>query len=147
MLKSESRQDHGRVSADGHRIGRNEIFVQSFPPSGGKWQISNTGGNEPFWRRDGKELYFISGSKLKAVEVNVSGANFEAGIPKDKCSSTLDPPQPLCGNARRAALPVRDGPETRRHGALRGGAKLAIRLKALTLIAGPKARTRDVNNS
>ena len=30
--------------------------VQSFPPSGGKWQISTSGGVQPRWRRDGKEL-------------------------------------------------------------------------------------------
>lgn len=97
VLKADFKQDHGRVSPDGHWIayvsresGRDEIFVQNFPPSGGKWQISNTGATEPSWRRDGKELYFISGSKFEAVEVKASGANFEAGIPKDLFEVQLD---------------------------------------------------------
>ena len=60
-----------------------EVFVQSFPPAGGKWQISNSGGTEPSWRHDGKELYFLNGTKLEAVEVKASGSSFEAGIPKD----------------------------------------------------------------
>jgi serine/threonine protein kinase len=98
VLKAEFKQDHGRVSPDGHWIayvsresGRDEIFVQNFPPSGGKWQISNTGATEPSWRRDGKEIYFVSGSKFKAVEVKSSGGNFEAGIPKDLFDVQLDP--------------------------------------------------------
>lgn len=97
VLKAEFRQDHARVSPDGHWIayvsresGRDEIFVQNFPPSGGKWQISNTGATEPSWRRDGKELYFVSGAKFEAVEVKASGANFEAGIPKDLFEVQLD---------------------------------------------------------
>ena len=36
--------------------GRNEIYVQSFPGPGGKWQISTAGGADPHWRADGKEI-------------------------------------------------------------------------------------------
>ncbi len=89
VLKAAFAQDHARLSPDGRWIayvsqesGRREVFVQSFPPSGGKWQISNNGGTEPFWRRDGKEIYFIEGSEFKAVEVKPAGSSFEAGIPK-----------------------------------------------------------------
>ena len=97
VLKAEFRQDHGRLSPDGRWIayvsresGKDEVFVQNFPPSGGKWQISNTGGNEPSWRRDGRELYFLSGSKFKAVDIKTSGSTFEAGIPKDLFEVQLD---------------------------------------------------------
>jgi hypothetical protein len=90
VLKAPFTRAHGCLSPDGHWIaytslesGRIEVFVQNFPPSGGKWQISNSGGTEPSWRRDGKELYFLSGSKLEAVEVKAAGSSFEAGIPKD----------------------------------------------------------------
>jgi hypothetical protein len=79
--------------------------VQSFPPSGGKWQISNTGALEPSWRRDGKELYFVSGSKFKAVEVKASGANFEAGVPKDLFEVQLDP----TGTRRNRYVAAPDG--------------------------------------
>jgi hypothetical protein len=30
--------------------------------AGGKWQVSNGGGQTPTWRGDGKELFFTSGS-------------------------------------------------------------------------------------
>jgi len=61
--------------------GGNEVYVQSFPPSGDKFQISTAGGEEPYWRRDGKELFFIAGKQLMAVDVN-SGPVFDRGVPK-----------------------------------------------------------------
>ncbi len=63
--------------------GRYEIYVQTFPEHLGKWQISTAGGTEPAWRRDGKELFYLSADgKMMAVEVNTESANFQAGIPK-----------------------------------------------------------------
>ena len=51
--------------------GTSQVVVQPFPdPSGGKWQVSTTGGSHPTWRRDGRELYYInSAGDLIAVEV------------------------------------------------------------------------------
>ena len=57
----------GQFSPDGKWIsyvsaesGRFEIYVQPFPATGGKWQISNMGGVQPKWRGDGKELFFVA---------------------------------------------------------------------------------------
>ena len=62
--------------------GRNEIFVQTFPPSGGKWQVSIDGGEYVYWRRDGRELIFgTSDRKIFAVDVKL-GSTFEAGVPR-----------------------------------------------------------------
>ncbi len=38
--------------------GREEVYVQPFPGPGGEWQISNEGGWEPLWARNGKELFY-----------------------------------------------------------------------------------------
>jgi serine/threonine protein kinase/Tol biopolymer transport system component len=58
-----------------------QVFVQSVPISGGKWQISTDGGDQPAWRRDGKELFYLSPArKMMAVPV-ATGTNFEAGLP------------------------------------------------------------------
>jgi Tol biopolymer transport system component len=66
--------------------GRDEVYVQGVSPDGargqGKWQVSTAGGVEPRWRRDGKELFYLAGSTLMAVDVKTDGASFEAGIPK-----------------------------------------------------------------
>jgi Tol biopolymer transport system component len=88
-------------SPDGHWIaymsdesGRPEVYVQAFPPSGGKWQLSTNGGRAPAWRGDGKEVFFHTdgdgaGDLLMSVPVT-SGASFEAGIPKRLFQRTLD---------------------------------------------------------
>ncbi|MEO8055445.1 MAG: protein kinase [Acidobacteriota bacterium] len=62
--------------------GRAEVYVQRFPPSGGKWQISTDGGDQPLWRADGRELYFLSTDrKLMSVELSL-GADAQVGVPK-----------------------------------------------------------------
>jgi hypothetical protein len=42
--------------------------------------VSTGGGLEPYWRRDGRELFYGSGSRLMAVPVQ-TGATFIAGPP------------------------------------------------------------------
>jgi len=51
--------------------GTNQVYVAPFPAAGGKWQVSRSGGTEPRWRGDGKEIFFLSPDhKLMAVTVN-----------------------------------------------------------------------------
>ena len=38
--------------------GRSEVYVQEFPEARSKWQVSPDGGRDPFWRGDGRELYY-----------------------------------------------------------------------------------------
>src|SRR6266566_4626926 len=78
----------GVFSPDGHWVayvsnetGRNEVFVQAFPVSGAKWQISQSGAVDPQWRKDGTELFFAAlGGVLMAVPVK-TGAAFVPGTP------------------------------------------------------------------
>jgi eukaryotic-like serine/threonine-protein kinase len=61
--------------------GKTEVYVVPFPPGSGKWQISTGGGTEPVWRRDGKELFFISSDgKLMAAPVNATD-HFDSKTP------------------------------------------------------------------
>jgi hypothetical protein len=43
--------------------------------------VSNGGGAEPRWNRNGKELLYLVGRNLMSVEVT-TGAAFHAGIPR-----------------------------------------------------------------
>ena len=77
-----------RFSPDGRWLayvsdesGRNEIYVQPYPGPGGKWQISTEGGTEPVWNRNGRELFYRSGSKMMAVDVTTQ-PSFAAGNPR-----------------------------------------------------------------
>ncbi len=86
-------ETHGRFSPDGRWIaylsddqGRPEVYVQTFPASGGKWQISANGGSQPWWRSDGKELYYLSADgKLMAVEVMRSARRRFSFATRDSC--------------------------------------------------------------
>ncbi|MCI0604208.1 protein kinase [bacterium] len=64
--------------------GHYEVYIQPFPASGKKWRISNSGGAQPRWRRDGKELFYFSGDrKVMAVDIKTDDGNLEAGVPKE----------------------------------------------------------------
>jgi Tol biopolymer transport system component/predicted Ser/Thr protein kinase len=63
-----------QISPDGkyfaytsNNSGKAEIYVQTFPPGGGKWQISTNGGALPRWRHDGKELFFMEPGRRQDV--------------------------------------------------------------------------------
>jgi Tol biopolymer transport system component len=89
FLQTEFFEFQGRFSPDGNWIaytsnesGPWQVYVRSFPASGGKWQVSTEGGAQPQWRRDGRELFYLSTDmKLMAVEVKGDGSTFEPGVP------------------------------------------------------------------
>ena len=68
------------VSYDSDESGRSEVYVQPFPPTGGKWQVSIGGGTEASWNGSGHELYYVDGNgALSAVTVTMTGGAFSAG--------------------------------------------------------------------
>ena len=81
-------QEDGRFSPDGRWIafqseesGKPEVYVRPFPGPGGQWQVSTDGGGSPRWRRDGKELFYLSAdNKIMAVPVRL-GSTFQAEPP------------------------------------------------------------------
>jgi hypothetical protein len=86
--------------------GQFQIYVQTVPVSGAKYQISTSGGSSPRWRPDGKELFYVSADrKLMAVPVKL-GATIEAGTPQP-----LFPLSPFPGFASALSFyaPMRDG--------------------------------------
>ena len=61
--------------------GRNEVYVQPFPGPGARLPISNDGGAEPVWSRNGREMFYRNGDKVMAVEVTLQ-PSFAAGKPR-----------------------------------------------------------------
>ncbi len=79
----------GWFAYESEESGRAEIYVQSYPEPGRKWQVSAAGGSVPLWRRDGRELYFIGADqRLMAVAVD-PGKSFHAGAPAPLFAGTL----------------------------------------------------------
>jgi Tol biopolymer transport system component len=93
VIQTQFNERQGQFSPDSRWIayvsdesGRPEVYVQPFPASSGggsKVKISGDGGDQPRWRRDGKELFYFSpGGKLMAVDVVATSPVLQAGIPK-----------------------------------------------------------------
>ncbi len=62
--------------------GSAEVYVASFPDGATKLQVSNQGGFSPVWRRDGKELFYLSlGGQLITVSVAGNGSDLRLGAP------------------------------------------------------------------
>ena len=82
MRNAQLSPDGKWMAYSSNESGNWEIYVTSFPRVDNKWQISRGGGKEPRWRRDGKELFFLSAEgKMIAVPIKAT-ANFEAGSPQ-----------------------------------------------------------------
>ena len=83
VVRTEFREREGQFSPDGNWIafqsnesGQFEIYVQSFPTSGTKIQISVKGGTQVRWRRDGKALFYIGPDEILRevpLRLNASG--------------------------------------------------------------------------
>jgi eukaryotic-like serine/threonine-protein kinase len=59
-----------------------EVFVSPFPGPGGRVQVSNGGGAQARWRRDGKEHYYVDPDKrLMAISINTTNGKVVAGVP------------------------------------------------------------------
>jgi eukaryotic-like serine/threonine-protein kinase len=84
FLKTNSNVAEGRFCPRGGWIayssdesGRSEVYVTSFPGHQGKWQVSQSGGSMPRWRRDAKELFYLApNSQLMVAEVNCTASTF-----------------------------------------------------------------------
>jgi Tol biopolymer transport system component len=71
--------------------GRAEVYVRSFPREDQKWRISNGGAWQPLWRRDGRELFFLSQDGwLMAADIG-TGAQFQVGVPHPLFRTTIPP--------------------------------------------------------
>jgi len=68
------------VAYQSNESGRAEVYVQEFPDARNKYQISTEGGSEPFWRADGRELFYRAGTSIMAVPVQTASA-FIVGTP------------------------------------------------------------------
>ena len=64
--------------------GQFEVYVQSFPVPGGKYQVTTGGGILGSWSRDGKQIHYVLNSEpTHAFEADVqSGSEFGLGPPR-----------------------------------------------------------------
>ena len=80
------------VAYESNESDRNETYVVPYPGPGGRSQVSTDGGTQPRWNRNGRELFFRSGARMMAVDVE-TGAAFRAGAARvlfERVSSDYD---------------------------------------------------------
>jgi Tol biopolymer transport system component len=95
-LQSPAGEAQGQFSPNGRWIayssddsGEYQIFVKSFPDGASKFQISTSGGTQPRWRKDGKELFYIAADgRMMATGIKTS-PKFESAAPEALFPSRL----------------------------------------------------------
>ena len=85
FLQTEFNETAPQFSPDGRFVaycsnesGRFEVYVRPFPEGAGQWQISQDGGSQPRWGRDGDEIFYVQGDTLFSVRVS-SRPGFSVG--------------------------------------------------------------------
>jgi dipeptidyl aminopeptidase/acylaminoacyl peptidase len=83
LLTESYTERDARVSPDGQWLayvsdesGRPEVSVRSLTGPSRRFVVSSGGGDQPVWRRDGRELFFAATEgRLQAVSVRTDGRN------------------------------------------------------------------------
>jgi Tol biopolymer transport system component len=86
VLQSAFNEHYGRVSPDGRWIafmsdesGTTEVYVQGFSSPAAKQRISTSGGREPTWRGDGRELFYVADDDMMMAVAMKPGAGIQPG--------------------------------------------------------------------
>ena len=85
-------EEEGKISPDGRWMaytsdasGQREVYIEAMATGGLQRQISVAGGNNPRWRADGMELYFVSDRKVMGVAVEQTqtpNSELSLGMPR-----------------------------------------------------------------
>jgi Tol biopolymer transport system component len=70
------------LAYDSSESKRFEVYVQTFPEHGGKWQVSTGGGEYPVWSRDGRFLIKVPQDTVAATVPITVIVNWQAGLKK-----------------------------------------------------------------
>jgi serine/threonine protein kinase len=89
-------ESDGRFSPDGRWIayssdetGQTEVYLRPLSGSGSAIKVSSAGGTQPVWKRDGKELFFVSKeNKMMAAEIRSSGSSIFVGAARELFART-----------------------------------------------------------
>jgi serine/threonine protein kinase/Tol biopolymer transport system component len=89
VVRSSFEEREGQFSPDGkwlafasNESGATEVWVQAFPQSGEKWQVSTSGGSQPRWNRNGRELFYIAANgSLMSTTFAATNGRVQTGTP------------------------------------------------------------------
>jgi hypothetical protein len=62
---------------------RQDVYVSTYPATSARWLISTSGGVQPIWRSDGKELFYLGlDGVLYAVGIEADGTQLKSSAPR-----------------------------------------------------------------
>jgi eukaryotic-like serine/threonine-protein kinase len=90
ILRSEYSEQTPHFSPDGRWFvyssdepGQTEVFLRRFPVTQEVWRVSTSGGQQPSWGRDGKEIFFVStDGRIMAAPFAAAGGAPSIGQPQ-----------------------------------------------------------------
>ncbi len=95
FLETEFSESTARFSPDGRWVaytsdesGATRVYLQGFPASGRRWQVSA----QPVqfgWSRDGRQIYVSDFGKLSVIPLTVRGADLTLGVPQQILATRL----------------------------------------------------------
>src|SRR5262249_14746437 len=81
-------EDNAAFSPDGRWIayqsnesGEDEVYVKRFPDGAATYRVSRSGGTQPRWRADGKELFFLGEGAVMSADTTLT-PSFASGAPR-----------------------------------------------------------------
>jgi Tol biopolymer transport system component len=97
-LQTPMAKAHPQISPDGRwisytsfstsRVGMREVWVQSYPVPGIKYQVPLAYARQARWRADGKELIVVTSDALTAVPIESKGSALAFGPPTELFKGT-----------------------------------------------------------
>jgi eukaryotic-like serine/threonine-protein kinase len=97
ILETPYNESQGQFAPDGKSFafvsdesGQQQVYLQSFPSSTRRGQVSTGGGTQPRWRRDGRELFYLAPDG-KMMSVSIRGNDtLETDAPRPMFNTPLD---------------------------------------------------------
>jgi len=80
-LEGQFSPDGNWVAYSSNESGRCEVYVASFSGSRTKYQVSTAGGQQPRWRRDGRELFFLAPDRTLMASSVKPGSTLQFNTP------------------------------------------------------------------
>ena len=105
FLSTPFNENLARFSPDGrwmaylsNQSGKAEVYVRPFPGPGGLWQVSDGGGVEPVWSKDGRELFYLA-PRRQLMSVSIAGSQDSIRVGKPRQWPGVEPqPGSSAGN-------------------------------------------------
>jgi len=89
---------NGQISPDGkwvayesNETGDWDVFITTYPVAGGKLQVSRTGGRQPRWRGDGKEIYYVEPHGMLVAVPVTTEPGLSTGTPTELFATNSRP--------------------------------------------------------